>query len=144
MSYNLYLDDWREPVHTLISKKPIYLKKIISENEWVIVRNYHEFIQKIEKDGLPNIVSFDHDLGDNYYFLDKEPMRLILMPKDVIFDYVKYEENDERTGYHCAKWLVDYCIDNKLSLPQYIIHSDNEVGTENIRSYLENFKKHYK
>lgn len=144
MAYNLYLDDWRTPMETLLSKKPLHLKKIISENEWEIVRTYHEFVDKITHKGLPEIISFDHDLGDNYYFLEEDgPKRLIVMSKDVYFDYAKYEELDERTGYHCAKWLVDYCIDNKKPLPKYVIHSDNQVGSENIRSYLENFKKHY-
>lgn len=144
MSYNIYLDDWRTPVETLISKKPLYLKKIISENEWEIVRSYHEFVDKIERKGLPDIISFDHDLGDTYYFSEEEPKKLIVKPEDIIFDYDKYEENDERTGYHCAKWLVEYCLEHNKPLPQYIIHSDNQVGTENIHCYLENFKKHHK
>jgi len=143
MNYNLYLDDWRMPVDTLISKKPLYLKKIISENEWEIVRSYYEFVQKIERYGLPDLISFDHDLGDTYYFLDEEePKKLIIMPDNCYFDYPKYEEHDERTGYHCAQWLVGYCMEHKLPLPKYVIHSDNTVGSRNISSYLENYKKH--
>ena len=139
MSYNIYLDDWRNPVDTLISKKPLHLKKIISETEWEIVRSYKEFVYKIETKGLPNMISFDHDLADVYIFKDNE--RQIIPPGEAEFDYNRYTD-DEKTGYHCAKWLVDYCLDNNKKLPSYCIHSDNQVGSENIRSYLENFKKH--
>jgi hypothetical protein len=48
---------------------------------------------------------------------------------------------EEKTGYDCAKWLVDYCIDNQANLPDYLVHSANPIGKKNIESYLENFKK---
>ena len=47
----------------------------------------------------------------------------------------------EKTGYDCAKWLVEYCIDNNKSLPKYAIQSANPVGKENINSLLMNFNK---
>lgn len=139
MSYNIYLDDWREPLHTLLSKKPYRLKQVISSHTWQIVRSYAEFVDVIEKKGLPDIISFDHDLGKDTYFIPTE--KLIASLKEIQIDYDRYEDF-ELTGYHCAKWLVEYCIKNYKPLPEYIIHSDNEVGSENIRSYLENFKKH--
>lgn len=47
----------------------------------------------------------------------------------------------EKTGYDCAKWLVEYCINNNKSLPKYAIQSANPVGRENINSLLTNFNK---
>lgn len=61
MSYNLFLDDIRNPsdcIHYMYT--PIY-----TSVDWVIVRNYNEFVKTIEEKGLPEIVSFDHDLGLN-------------------------------------------------------------------------------
>ena len=115
-NYNLFLDDVRMPmgVH-LYDSKPIYK----DNKDWVIVRNYNDFINCIIDNGLPNIVSFDHDLGD--------------------FD----QYGNEKTGYDCVKWLVDYCIDNNLGFPDYMIHSMNTVGDTNMVSYIENFKKRY-
>lgn len=139
MGYNLYLDDWREPLHTLLSIKPSELKEVISTNTWEIVRSYNEFIDRILKKGLPDLISFDHDLGPDVYFV-KNP-KLIVDWTDVRIDYDRYDLH-ELTGFHCAKWLVDYCLDNAKPLPKYVIHSDNQVGSENIRAYLENFKKH--
>lgn len=139
MSYNIYLDDWREPIHTILSVKPTELKQVISCNEWDIVRSYNEFIDKIMKKGLPDIISFDHDLGPDTYFVKNQ--KLIADLSEIKIDYDRYLDH-ELTGYHCAQWLANYCMDNFKPLPRYVIHSDNEVGSENIRSYLENFKKH--
>ena len=51
----------------------------------------------------------------------------------------------EKTGYHCAKWLVQYCIDNKLELPKEIfIHSMNVIGGVNIASIFETYNKYRK
>ena len=41
----------------------------------------------------------------------------------------------------CAKWLVEYCIDNNKKLPLYNIQSANSVGRENIDSLLKSFNK---
>ena len=79
------------------------------------VTNYQEFIDWIMTYGLPDAVCFDHD-----------------------------SDSCETTGYDCAKWLVEYCIDNNKSLPKYAIQSANPVGRENINSLLTNFKKNIK
>ena len=83
--------------------------------KWVIVRNYNEFIAKVEELGLPQICSFDNDLGD--------------------------VDEAEKTGYDCAKWLCDYCQSNGLKFPDYYVHSMNPIGKVNIISYIENYKK---
>lgn len=112
----LWLDDIRNPYLNLEGKVPEGCDKII----WA--RSYEEFTELIELFGLPDLVSFDHDLGD---VLDKED-----------FEWV------EKTGYDCAKWLVDYCADREHTLPRCYIHSGNTVGVDNIKSYLNNFIKH--
>lgn len=131
MGYKLFLDDKRNPVHCVTymhfrigRKNPIYL-----ENEWVICRNYECFKNTIESMGLPDFVSFDHDLADEHYRNYLETGQ------------VDYELYTEKTGYECAKWLVNYCLDHKLPLPDCAVHSDNIVGAENILSYLKNAQK---
>jgi hypothetical protein len=47
----------------------------------------------------------------------------------------------EKTGYDCAKWLVNFCMDNNLKLPEYYVHSMNPVGRRNILGYLDNYVK---
>lgn len=114
----VFLDDIRYPIEAYhYTKQDIYLRK-----DWHIVRNYEQFINRILEYGLPEMISFDHDLADKQYL---EP---------------DSEEFIEKTGYDCAKWLVDYCMDNDLDLPEFYSYSMNPVGKENIESLLKNFK----
>lgn len=45
------------------------------------------------------------------------------------------------TGYECAKYLVDFCINHDMPLPEYHIQSANPVGSANIDSYLKSYLK---
>jgi len=75
MGYNLYLDDWRYPKDSLlfmelnkhhITTSGVWLnnyKTVYYCEDWVIVRNYEEFVKTIEEKGIPCMISFDHDLG---------------------------------------------------------------------------------
>ena len=49
--------------------KKLYLDDVrIPQTEgWEIVRNYDDFVKWIEENGLPDIVSFDHDLAEVHY-----------------------------------------------------------------------------
>lgn len=114
----IYLDDVRTPV---------------DKNEWVIVRNYDEFIIKIEEIGLANIewISLDHDL-------DKSAMVewLFGAVKNYKIDYSKIKE---KTGYECAKWLVDQWK-NGAPVVKVTTHSANAIGSANIMGYINNYK----
>ena len=93
----LFLDDLRMPtdcISYMHHRTPGY--KIYSE-EWVIVRNYSDFIFWIRENGLPDLISFDHDLGE--------------------------EDEGHPSGMECAKWLVNYCMDNQVKLPGWMVHS---------------------
>src|ERR1035437_8551114 len=124
MSYNLFLDDFREPEDAYLYRlNPIYMTE-----HWIVVRNYNEFINHIDEHGLPEIISFDHDLGEEHY--EKQ---------------LEYDQYKEKTGYHCALWLINYCIDNNKKLPAVIlIHSMNYTGSLNIKSLFESYHKSLK
>lgn len=129
MTYNIFLDDFRHPRDSFNYTGDTDFLKL----QWTIVRNYHQFVNLIEKNYrehgvFPELIAFDHDLDDAHY--------------EHLSGKIPYEEMAEKTGYHCAKWLVDFCIDNNLKLPAYKVHSMNPAGKRNIESYLENFKKH--
>ena len=127
MEYKLFLDDLRTPDNTFgMTQNPIY------KSQWVVVRNYDEFVKCINKLGMPELISFDHDLADIHY-----DMQDIITEDD-------YDIMTEKTGYHCAKWLIDYCMDNKVSPPNYLVHSMNTVGASNIRYLIENYKRFLK
>lgn len=124
--YKLFLDDFRKPMDCFsYTRNPIYLS-----DDWVVVRNYDQFVDTITKRGLPFMVSFDHDLADVHYHSTMK--------------HIPYDEYVEKTGYHCAQWLIDYCIDNKKCLPERIyVHSMNVVGRKNIDSLFLTYLKLY-
>jgi hypothetical protein len=135
LPYKLFLDD----IRTLRQTAEMTNDSSYVEEEWLIVRNYNEFtltVTDMFKDGyFPLLVSFDHDLGyehTSYYFNNGGHEN----PPDPLKADFK-----EKTGYDCAKWLVDFCIDNKIELPKYVVHSKNPVGKKNIEGYFESYLK---
>lgn len=115
MSYQLFLDDERLPHRVTWANLP--------PGPWVVVRDYSQFVSYISKHGMPLFVSFDHDLADEHYYKN---------PNGASFK--------EKTGYDCAKWLIEYCMDKSLKFPNYQVHSMNPIGKENIVGLVENFK----
>ena len=126
----LWLDDVRDP----------------NDDDWLIfspierpfevhwAKTYGDFVGWISVNGLPDGICFDHDLGD-------VPS---IKAETEVEEWFSIQAGREYTGYDCAKWLVDYCIDNDLSLPEWNIQSANPIGADNIRSLLNNFQKTYK
>ena len=123
MAYNLFIDDFRMPKDAFAYMKlPQYITK-----EWIVVRNFYAFITIIQNKGIPDSISFDHDLSDSHYNTELN---------------IPYDQYTEKTGYHCAKWLIDYCIDNNKKLPaEILIHSMNPAGSLNIKSLFESYEK---
>lgn len=100
--WKLYLDDIRFP----------------DDSTYIIARTVEEAQQLIQKYGVPDFISFDHDLG------------------------VDDAGNLLPSGYDFAKWLVEMDMDGELELPEefdFRVHSMNPVGAENIRAYLGNY-----
>jgi hypothetical protein len=123
----LWLDDVRDPYMNTWRNQ--YIPDYKSETDEIIwVKNYDEFIDWIYKNGLPTKIFFDHDLAD----IKPIPTSILVIASDW---------NEEKTGYDCAKWLVEYCMDNDLDLPNWSIQSANPVGRDNINGILNNYKK---
>ncbi len=105
MTYRLFLDDIR-------TVDMVY--KNLSEKDFVVVRNYHDFLKHIIKNGLPDFISFDNDLGEDEY-------------GEVLPD-----------GYAAAKWLV-YASGFDLRKLKFNVHSANPVAKVHIESLLNNY-----
>ncbi len=118
MSYNLFLDDERIP-------SDVYWVSI-GIGPWVIVRDYDQFCDYIDAFGIPDKVSFDHDLAQAHY-------QAYMLGSE---DY-----GPEQTGLHCAKTLVDECHERGVAFPPYTVHSMNTVGKVNIINYIENARE---
>ncbi len=114
MKILLWLDDYRD----CFSDPEWLVFSPIDQDEVVWVKNYTEFVRYINDIGIPDAISFDHDLGE-------------------------FINGEEKTGYNCVQYLVDYCIDNNIEFPEYNIHSANPVGKDNMKFLIENYKKYY-
>lgn len=116
----LWLDDIRNPhsADWLMRYAPAYA---YGEGEVHWVKRYSEFVDWITENGLPDLICFDHDLSDIH--CNKSTYK-------------------EKTGFTCAQWLVDYCIDNDKMIPDFRIQSANPVGKANIEGLLNGAIKH--
>ena len=93
--YKMFLDDLRQP----------------PDNTWIVVRSYDTAVEYVRVFGMPETISFDHDLG-----LDK-------------------------TGYDFAKFIVDLDLDLNVFTPEFrfYVHSANPVGASNIKNLLDGY-----
>lgn len=119
-NWGLVLDDTRTIDESLAISKITCFKE---EFEFFLAKNFQEFQQIIEERGCPTVVSFDHDLG-----LDET---------EQLSSGIFLASWAEKSGLTCAKWLVEYCHENKIRFPTWYVHSANPVGKHNIKSYIE-------
>lgn len=120
----LFLDDVRVPTTTLPNAYP-----------WVLVKNYDEFVSWIDKNGLPDFISFDHDLGEEHM---NDYYRQML---DQGYQHPDYDSYKDKTGLDCARYIVEYCQKHNKFFPKCSVHSHNPVGRINIQSFINGFKK---
>lgn len=130
----LWLDDQRDPYKYLKTKsmsatfarnKKFYddlLKQYNANFVWV--KNLYQFIDYIENNGVPQFVSFDHDLNNRG-------------GGEGLNDEQKLNNN----GVNCAKWLVNYCKKMGQPLPKFYIHSANPKRGLEINKVLTNENK---
>lgn len=105
--------------HRIGALNPIYLE------EWMIVRNYQEFIQAVEANyETITHISFDHDLGAD--------MAKLLVFMGWSKKKARAAKIGIKNGYDCAKWTKEFYARKKRELPIMFVHSMNPVGTENI------------
>lgn len=129
MSYKLFLDDVRIPYDVFrLTILPIYEH----DTDWVIVKDYNEFVDVLIEKGIPEVISFDHDLSFDAYLDENQK------------GDIDYDKLEEKTGYDAAKMLVHVCVEQGKELPMYYVHSANPVGAKNIMNYMESAKKHMK
>ena len=127
----LFIDDIRKPLDVKHAWHKGAWEEFPSLFSWDIVRSYADFTKYILDKGLPTVISFDHDLSFEHYPQDEESM----------IAAINYAKFNEKTGYDCAKWLVDYCMTNNLPLPDFYVHSFNPVGRMNIINFLVRFQE---
>jgi hypothetical protein len=115
-TYNLFLDDEREPKDCTWMNDSRY-----TNFKWVVVRSHDEFVRtltdRFNRNEVPELVSFDHDLAD------------------------VGSNAREKTGNDSAKFLVQWCIDNSINLPECLVHSKNPIGKERIKQTINDYNR---
>ena len=116
-----------------MKKSKLYLDDVRTtiQDDWIVVRTFEEFVEKVNEIGLDGFsaISLDHDLGEG-------AMReLFNSPNGVI----NYDNIHEKTGMDAAKYLVELSMDSGIPLPQICVHSFNPNGGDNIKSYINNY-----
>lgn len=88
----------------------------IWECNWKIARNVDDAMWFIKTYGVPRYMTLDHDLG-----------------------YKKL------SGMDFVKMFCDYVMDQEIQLAdfEWYVHSQNPVGAENMKTYLETFMDGY-
>jgi hypothetical protein len=100
VTYTLFLDDVRDPTPGLVN---VLLVRNVQEAKTAVLIKY----------GVPDVLSLDHDLGEN-----------------------------EPTAMEFLHWLIERHLDGHLDLnavKAVTVHSANPVGAENLRALWDGF-----
>lgn len=92
-------------------------ERMPTEPDWFVARNSYQAICALVMYGMPYEIAFDHDLGG-------QDTSMVFINK-----------------------LVDFLNDGAVEFPEdfkYSVHSQNPIGAENIRCYMNNIIKEYK
>ena len=134
----LWLDDVRNPfvmADWLLQWSPeYYYEKDNGTHEVIWVKDYDEFVDWIQENGLPTEIGFDHDLGEN--------IAIEMVRNGTNKKVARKIKKEAPSGFDCAKWLIDYCINHKKEIPQFFVQSANPVGKKNIITLLNNAIKY--
>jgi len=115
MKKYLMIDDERN-----LEQHGKYLREngVDTSKPWSIVKSFNEMVEWVKENGVPDVVTFDHDLGDTSEL--------------------------EMKGVQCARWMIEFCMKNLVPVPEYNVHSSNGPGSKNIESIFETYKKYFK
>lgn len=120
MTTYMYLDDdvfhpsnKREPAtYYKFLKREDMIEKMNSFDNIVLMTTVEDAQEYINKNGCPNFISFDNDLG--------RPLE----------------------GIHLAKWLVEKDLDVPGFIPagfDFVVHSQNNIAGRGIENYLNSY-----
>lgn len=127
----LFLDDIRMPEDAWIYPERVKMleKSKTQSCAWTIVRNYEDFCEFIDKFGIPEMVSFDHDLCEEHirYYFDFTSKN----------GYIDYSNIRTKTGKHCAEYFVEKWTEAGKPSTQVFVHSANRWGQVEIKKVLK-------
>ena len=124
MNKYLVLDDYRKVEECLLTfdgffatgnQVPLLIVTKRNKWDWDLVKSYDEFKKYIDENGIPAIISFDHDLENKAYVGD-------------------YSSNNN--GLNCLNYLIEKCKELKRALPVCYVHSFNPVRRKMMKEII--------
>lgn len=118
--YKMFIDDERFPkgyfpkLKSFLSELSLNLINKDIFGFFIISRNYDQTVNLINQYGIPEFISFDHDLGDS------------------------------KDGYEIARFMIEQDLDGKKCFPSnfsFYVHSQNPIGKENIQNILMSYMR---
>ncbi len=120
----LWLDDIRDPKDKFW--QDWITQNVGNPNDFSITwaKSFEDF-EACVLTSMPDVICFDHDLGEEISNTDNLDSPTL-----------------KKSGYDCAKWLIDHCLDSGAKMPDIFIQSSNPVGAENIQKLIDNYRRH--
>lgn len=127
MGYSLFLDDVRNP-YDISTMGYMKLRTRVNYQtiNWVIVRNFDQFKAVVDLRGIPELISYDHDLSEEHY--NPAMYDSVDAYKEISSGFV------EKTGLDCAKYIIASL--GNIKHPPYLVHSMNPAGLSLIISEI--------
>lgn len=110
----LWVDDERDPYATIFRCDYTWVEHVVGKinpGNWNVIwlKNYKQFTNWIELEGLPDVICFDHDLGE------------------------------QLTGKDCANYLMDILVEKDMLGPVVRCQSSNPGGKQDILNLINNW-----
>lgn len=103
-------------------------------DRWVLCRNFEEWVTYLSYNGVPDLVSFTHDLADEH-FQDQAKYELQGI------EAIQYNDFVQPTGLQCAQYLCAFCEQNGLPIQAVGVHCpERPMGAHNIRTAVNTYK----
>lgn len=115
MKTYLYLDDFRD-------------KPELPGFDVTKVASFGQFVEYLEQQGMPDVVSFDYDLG--------LPVAIAAQKEGMSKRKAKLLKRHVPTGADCAQYMVEFIADKKIKYPFILVHSQNKDGREKIKAII--------
>lgn len=127
----LFLDFVSLPSSIAISDRREITSCYRNDEQWKTVRTYEAFVRAVSelKPGeMFDVVSFDHDLHSSHsnYSPVLSMAGNIWVNEEPFIDI--YKSMKVKCGYHCAVFLVEYCLEHRLSMPLCFVHEKYKKG----------------
>lgn len=119
----VYVDDLRLPI-----------QRLEGYADWVVCRSWAEWVEYLSMRGVPDHVSFDHDLAqehlDDFRKYEFEGIAAI-----------NYGDFKQWTGLGCAQYYCEFCELHNLEMKGVAAHcTERPLGARNIRETLNAYK----